>query len=196
MSKELETARELVRLLEEKENNSKVELKSLESGDTFKIREHEFIVLEQFGEKTKVISKNLLVENVIFGDSRNYKESNIKKIIEERIQPMIEKAVGADNLVECDVDLTSVDMQNEFGICKCKVRPLTFDEARLYNNILVNDSLSDSYWTLTPWSTENRGRSYSIAVVFPFGDICFNDFANDFGVRPVCILKSNILVER
>lgn len=197
MSKALDMARELVKKLEEEEKQSKVQLSTLNPGDAFKIGEHDFIVLEQCGERTAVISKCFMAENVKFDeDSRNYKESNLKKVIENQIQPVIEKEVGSKNLIEHEVDLTSVDMQDEFGRFKCKVRPITFDETRLYNNLLVNKNLNDWWWTCTPWSTEDRGWKYSIAVVAPSGRIYGNCCLNSRGVRPFCILKSNIFVSK
>ena len=197
MSKALDMARELVKNLEEEEKQSKVQLSTLNSGEVFKIGEYDFIVLEQCGERTAVISKGFMAGNVKFDDdSRNYKESNLKKVIENQIQPVIEKEVGSKNLIEHEVDLTSVDMQDELGVCRCKVRPITFNEARLYNNLLVNKNLNDWWWTCTPWSTGDRGWKYSIAVVAPAG--YFNDYYcfYSLGVRPFCILKSNIFVSK
>ena len=197
MSKALDMARELVKKLEEEGKQSKVKLSTLNPGDVFKIGEHDFIVLEQCEERTAVISKGFMAENVKFDeDSRNYKESNLKKVIKNLIQPVIEKEVGSKNLIEHEVDLTSVDMQDEFGGFKCKVRPITFDEARLYNNLLVDKKLNDWWWTCTPWSTEDRGWKYSIAVVAPSGDICNYGCNVGYGVRPFCILKSNIFVSK
>ena len=194
MSKELEAARELVKMLEEKEKADKVELATLNPGKVFKVGEHDFIVLAQLNHVTAVISKGLMAQDKVFDDNtRDYKESSLKSLIEDEIQPIIEDAVGADNLIEHTVDLTSVDMQNEFGSYRCKVRPITFDEAREYNQHIVNKSLPDWYWTCTPWSTAERGWRYSVAVVSPSGDICFDyDFYD--GVRPFCILKSNLFV--
>ncbi len=197
MSKALDMARELVKKLEEEEKQSKVQLSALNPGDVFKIGEHDFIVLMQCREETAVISKGFMAENVKFDeDSRNYKESNLKKVIENLIQPVIEVEVGSKNLIEHEVDLTSVDMQDEFGGFKCKVRPITFDEARLYNNLLVNKNLNGWWWTCTPWSTEDRGWKYSIAVVAPAGDVSSRSCGGSDGVRPFCILKSNIFVSK
>ena len=94
------------------------------------------------------------------------------------------------------LDLTSVDMQNEFGTCKCKVRLITFDEARKYNDLIDDKDLTDWWWTCTPWSTEERGWSRSLAVVSSSG--FFNDYFCYYGncVRPFCILKSNIFVSK
>lgn len=197
MSKALDMARELVKKLEEEEKQSKVQLSTLNQGEIFKIGEYDFIVLEQCEERTAVISKGFMAENVKFDeDSRNYKESNLKKVIENLIQPVIEVEVGSKNLIEHEVDLTSVDMQDEFGGFKCKVRPITFDEARLYNNLLVNKNLNDWWWTCTPWSTGDRGWKYSITVVAPAGYIDNGNCSLSHGVRPFCILKSNIFVSK
>ena len=197
MSKELELARELVKQLEEAENAKKVRLSELNPGDVFKIGEHDFIVLEYFAGATKVISKDFMAENVVFDeDTRDYNKSNLKKVIESEIQPIIESEVGSKNLVEHEVELTSVDMQHEFCNFSCKVRPITFDEAREYNNFLADKNLDDWWWTCTPWSTADRGIKYSIGVVSPSGFIDYDNCGSNCGVRPVCILKSNIFVSK
>lgn len=197
MSKALEAARELVRQLEEAERKNKVELSTLAPGDVFEIGKNDFIVLEQIGAETKIISKNFMAEDIVYDeDSRDYNKSNLKGIIEDKIQPIIESEVGENNLVEHTVELTSVDMQHEFDDCKCKVRPITFGEARKYNNLLPNKELDDWWWTCTPWSTEERGWSYSIAVVSSAGNFSRSRCDSINGVRPVCILKSNIFVSK
>ena len=202
MSKALEVARELVRQLEEAERKNKVELSTLAPGDVFEIGKNDFIVLEQMSFETKVISKDFMAEDIVYDeDSRDYNESNLKKVIEDKIQPIIESEVGENNLVEHTVELTSVDMQHEFDDCKCKVRPITFDEARKYNNLLPNKDLDDWWWTCTPWSTKERGWSYSmakraVAVVSSAGYIDGSRCYSSNGVRPVCILKSNIFVSK
>lgn len=206
MSRELDLLKEAVKILEEKENlqcvgcvdnTGKVELSTLYPGETFKIGEHDFIVLEQTQDHTMVISKGFMSEDVVFDEkSRDYNTSNLKRLIEDRIQPVIEAAVGAENLVEEVVELTSVDMQSEFCSLSCKVRPLTFDEARKYNHLIADKSLDDWWWTCTPWSTAERGWEYSIAVVSPSGYVSHYVCNSNGGVRPFCILKSNIFVSK
>ena len=201
MSKELELLKEAVKMLEEKEksdNAEKVELATLDWGNTFKLAGHDFVVCEHdYWEKgyTAVICKDLWAENVKFGDSRDYNKSNVKAIM-DKVAEKIEKEVGEGNILEHDILLTSLDMQNEFGSCVCKVRPISFDEAREFNERIVNKELLDWYWTLTPWSTEERGWSNSIAVVSPSGGIGGSDYDYGRGVRPFCILKSNIFVSK
>lgn len=200
MSRELELARELVRKLEESEKDNKVQLSELQPGETFKIGEHDFIVLEQNGcsGTTNVISKGFMAKGIVFdSNTRDYNKSNLKRVIEENIQPVIESEIGAGNIIKQAVSLTSVDMQDEFKPCYCKVRPITFDEARKYNNLLVNKDLDDWWWTCTPWSTADRGWKRTITVVSPSGDFLDSNGCSYFsGVRPFCILKSNIFVSK
>lgn len=199
MSRELELARELVRKLEEAEKDNKVQLSELQPGETFKIGEHDFIVLEQNGcnGTTNVISKSFMAKDIVFdSNTRDYNKSNLKRVIEENIQPLIESEIGAGNIIKQAVSLTSVDMQDEFKPCYCKVRPITFNEARKYNNLLVNKDLDDWWWTCTPWSTADRGWKYAISVVSPSGIIGSGDCSGRGGVRPFCILKSNIFVSK
>ena len=163
MSKELELARKLVTELEEKERKQKVKLGLLKPGETFKIGENDFIVLDHENGITKVISKNFMKKNVVFdNDCRDYNKSNLRKVMEKEILPVIEKEVGSSNLVIHTVDLTSVDMQKEFEPCECLVRPLTFDEVREYNDLLVNKELNDLWWTCTPWSTEEKAMGKEV----------------------------------
>lgn len=205
MNKILEMVKELLVEVEATVNScecegvsNKVKLSELEPGETFKIGDHDFIVLKQYEslEQTKVISKGFMAEDVVFGSSRDYNKSNLKDIIEKGIQPIIEKSVGAENLIEHEVDLISVDMQHEFDSFKCKIRPITFDEVREYNDLIVNEELDDWWWTCNPWSTEKRGFKYGMPVVSPSGRICSGSYNGSRGVRPVCILKSNIFVSK
>ncbi len=199
MSRELELARELVKKLEEAEKDNKVQLSELQPGETFKIGEHDFIVLEQNGcsGTTNVISKSFMAKGIVFdSNTRDYNKSNLKRVIEENIQPVIESEIGAGNIIKQAASLTSVDMQDEFKPCYCKVRPITFNEARKYNNLLFNKGLDDWWWTCTPWSTADRGWERAVAVVSPSG--YFSNFIcySRNGVRPFCILKSNIFVSK
>lgn len=165
-------------------------------GETFNLCDHEFIVLKHENGNTHVISEDFWKKNVKFGDTTDYKTSNLRTIMESEILPNIANAVGADNIVEHEVNLISVDMQKDRGTLHCKVRPITFDEAREFNDLIVNEGLSDWWWTCTLWSNEKRGWKYSVAVVAPRGYVACYNCDNGHGVRPFCILKSDIFVSK
>lgn len=192
----LQKAKELVELLEQQEETGKVELSTLKRGDVFQTTgKRKYKVLQQYGDTTKIISLDLVKENVEFGDTSDYKTSKVKKLCDTEILKDFEEEFGAGNIKTHTADIITADGQ-KVGNVKCKIRPITFDEAREYTDITPNNDLNDWYWTLSPWSTEEHGWSRSLSVVAPSGIIVLSIFSNDLGVRPVCILKSNIFVSK
>lgn len=192
----LKKAKELVELMEKQEKSCRVRLSELNPGDIFQTtgkRKHK--VLEQCGDTTKIISLDVVKENVKFGDNTDYNKSNVKKMCDTEILKDFEEEFGAENIEEHTVDIITVDGQ-KIGVVKCKVRPLTFDEARKYTELTPNDELDDSYWTCSAWSTVERGWKYALAVVSPSGYFSSNFYGSSRGVRPVCILKSNLFVSK
>lgn len=192
----LQKAKELVELLEKQEETGNVELSTLKRGNVFQTTgKRKYKVLEQYEDTTKIISLDLVKENVKFGDTSDYKTSKVKKLCDTEILKNFEEEFEAENIETHTADIITADGQ-KLGTVDCKIRPITFDEAREYTDIIPNNDLNDWYWTLSPWSTEERGWKKSITVVSPSGYICSNGYYNEYGVRPVCILKSNIFVSK
>lgn len=192
----LKKAKELVELLEKQEEVGKVALSTLKRGDVFQTTgKRKYKVLEQYGDKAKIISLNLVKENVKFGDNTDYNKSNVKELCDTEILKDFEEEFGTENIEKHTVDIITVDGQ-KVGSTECKIRPITFDEAQEYTDITPNESLSNWYWTLSPWSTKDRGWKNSFTVVAPSGDVGYYNCINEIGVRPACILKSNIFVSK
>ena len=192
----LQKAKELVELLEKQEETGKVELSTLKRGEVFQTTgKRKYKVLEQYGDTTKIISLDLVKENVEFGDTSDYKTSKVKKMCDTETLKDFEEEFGAENIETHTSDIITADGQ-KLGTVDCKIRPITFDEAREYTDITPNNDLNDWYWTLSPWSTEERGWKKSIIVVSPSGFICNSNCFSVDGVRPVCILKSNLFVSK
>lgn len=200
MKKVIDLLREAIGILElelAKPFEAKVELSTLKAGDVFETSFGEMIVLDNSDGKTTVITKGFVKDKLKFdSESPNFAESEISEYLSDEVLEMFEEEFGSENLVEHTTDVISVDMQ-KYESYTGKVRLLTFDEARKYNELIVNKELDRWYWTMTPWSTAERGWKYSVAVVSPSGDVFGNGrCSNDDGVRPVCILKSNIFVSK
>lgn len=192
----LKKAKELVELLEKQEKAGKIALSSMSPGDVFQTTgKRKYKVLEQYGDTTKIISFNLVKENVEFGDTSDYKTSKVKKLCDTEILKDFEEEFGAENIETHTADIITVDGQ-KLGTVDCKIRPITFDEAREYTDIIPNQYLDDWYWTLSPWSTKERGWGKSVTVVSPSGSVHGLSCSLSLGVRPVCILKSNIFVSK
>lgn len=192
----LQKAKKLVELLEKQEETGNVELSTLKRGNVFQTTgKRKYKVLEQYEDTTKIISLDLVKENVKFGDTSDYKTSKVKKLCDTEILKNFEEEFEAENIETHTADIITADGQ-KLGTVDCKIRPITFDEAREYTDIIPNNDLNDWYWTLSPWSTEERGWKKSIIVVSPSGGIFSNYYYYESGVRPVCILKSNIFVSK
>ena len=154
--------------------DKKVQLSELKAGDVFETSFGEMIVLENLDGKATVITKGLVKESQRYDDeSPNFAESEISEYLSNDVLEMFEKEFGAENILEDFTEIYSVDMQ-KYDSYMGKVRLLTFDEARKYNDLIVNEELPRWYWTMTPWSTKKRGWDYSVAVVSPSG--YFNNY--------------------
>lgn len=197
MDKVLKLAKELVAAIEEEGQKNKVMLKDIPAGGKFETGIGRFLVLKQKADCTVVITEGLYRKNEEFDDDcTDYKKSSLRELCDGEILNEFVAEFGEDNICENEAGLVTVDGQEVFGKLLTKVRPLTFDEAREYNDLLVNKDLPDWYWTCTSWSTSKRDWPYSVAVVSPSGSIHNNRCSSSFGVRPLCILKSNIFVSR
>lgn len=189
----LELAKKLVAAIEKEDRKNKVMLKDIPVGGKFDTGIGRFIVLEKKENYTAVITEDLYREDVKFdNDCTDYKKSSLRELCEGEILNDFSNEFGKENICTNEAGLVTVDGQEVFGKLLTKVRPLTFDEAREYNDLLVNKDLPDWYWTCTPWSTKERGWEYSVAVVSPSGGICYFFCFYSCGVRPVCIFSSSI----
>lgn len=193
----LELAKKLVAAIEKEDQKNKVMLKDIPIGGKFATGIGRFIVLEQKEDSTVVITEGLYRENVKFDDDcTEYRKSLLRELCEGEILNEFSDEFGEENICTNEAGLVTVDGQEVFGKLLTKVRPLTFDEAREYNDLLVNKDLPDWYWTCTSWSTKERRWKCSVAVVSPSGVVGSDFYYYSLGVRPFCILKSNIFVSK
>lgn len=188
--------------LEWKLNDSLNELKKLKAkletekfaglkiGDTF----------ELIGKKWKILDLN---ENGVFcfcmeslGDKEfdcscnEWTSSNLRDYLNTEVYKKICEEIGAENVIEFERDLLSLDGQTEYGTCKDKVSLISVDEYRKYRSVIPN--FEEWWWTLTPYSTKCNDDTKWISVVSPGGLIFFRFYYCNFGVRPVCIFSSTL----
>ena len=176
--------------------SKKTKLSEKEVGEIVTIGEHEYIVLEQneFTCTTSLLMKDLLEDETTFGDSADYKTSNVKKML-DKFALELEKEVGKDNLIEHTVDLTSNDGLKDYGKTNAKVSLLTCDLYRKFVYIIDKFKLDKWWWLATAFSTPAHGYERLVECVSPRGSVDYYSCSvNDSGVRPFCILNSNIFV--
>ena len=172
-----------------------VQLSTVKEADTFKIGRYEFFVLEQFGDSTAVLVKDLLHEGEEFGSNNNYDGSDVDNLCIDFAHE-IEEIVGADNLLEHTVDLTADDGLKCYGSITRKASLLTARQYRKYVYIIDEHKLNKWWWLATAYSTAKHDNTSWIKCVSPDGNIDNYYYDNNGGVRPFCILKSNIFVSK
>ncbi len=191
----IELTKEQIAQLGHAIENEVVTLADIPVGETFKIGTYEFIVLEHCEDGTNVILKDLLKENEEFGDCNNFKDSNVDRICIE-FATEIGNIIGLDNLLVHTVDLTSDDGLKCYGTAERRMSLLTADQYRRYVDILDKHKLDKWWWLATAYSTPKHDGDDWVKCVAPSGDIFNRIYDNNNGVRPFCILKSDIFVSR
>ena len=175
--------------------SDRVKLSDKAVGDTFKIGEYEFIVLEHSKETTAVILKDLLETTKFSNTDCNFKSSIVKTKL-EAFADKISSVIGTDNIITHTVDLTANYGLKDYGKTTAKMSLLTADLYRRYVEILDNFKPDKWWWLSTPYSTSKHGYTQYVLCVSPSGDIDYYCYYYDdyTGVRPFCILNSNIFV--
>lgn len=98
------------------------------------------------------------------------------------------------DIIPRTIDLTALNGSTEYGICVCKVAPLTLDELRKYHSILPKPESWE--WSVTPWSTPCVDEDEVWLVgLSSYGSIYGNGCTNTLGARPAFLLPSNYVVE-
>lgn len=178
--------------LEKVLNSNKMVLSSVKVGD---IINDKYIVLEHFEDgTTAVIRKDLLENNMEFGDSNNdWRESNVRKYLNDDYLKEIEKEFGEYNIVEHTTNLFSMDGFNDYGTCRDKVGLLDIDQYRKYRKVL-GKNMDNWWWLLTPDSTLSGWSALRVRYVNGDGIVNCNSYDYLGAVRPFCIIKSSIFV--
>lgn len=165
-------------------------------GDVVKVGDHEFVVLEHRVEGTALILKHLLREREEFGDeNNNFAGSDVEEICNEFAEELA-GIVGADNVLLHDVDLTSDDGLKDYGVIKRRVSLLTAPMYRQFVDILDEHKIDAWWWLATPYSTPRHEHTSWVKCVSPSGYVCNVGYYFSDGVRPFCILNSNIFVSK
>lgn len=165
-------------------------------GETFKVGEYEFIVLEHSKETTAVILKELLFDEKQFGKNNNYNGSFVDSLCNE-FADKLTGIIGNAAIVEHTVDLTADDGLKDYGKIKRRVSLLTAEQYRRYVEILDKHKIDVWWWLATAYSTPTHNTPNWVKGVSPSGRIVSNNFSSyNGGVRPFCVLKSNIFVSK
>ncbi len=194
-NQKIELTQEQVKQIVAAYGQKHIQLSDVAVGDTVKIGNHEMVVLEQSGDTTALIRKELLSVRQ-FGTNNNYDGSYVDDACNEFAKE-ISSAVGEENLILHAVDLTTDDGLKDYGQVQRAASLLTADQYRRYVEVLDEHKPDAWWWLATAYSTERHGNALWVKCVSPSGLISYDIYCSlDSGVRPFCILKSNIFVSK
>ena len=181
---------ELERIVKQLQKGKGISIKKkLAVGDTFELISHKWKILDITERGYKCICEKLK-DNKTFGNNNDWKESSIRKYLNEEFYKELAGAIGEENIVSFERNLLSMDGQTEYGTCEDHVSIISLDEYRQYRELLPNEDYY--WWTLTPDTTKCNGNESWILVVCPSGCFCNLIFGYNYGVRPFCIFSSAI----
>ena len=154
-------------------------------GDIITVKGVKCVVLDEINGNPFVIALDLDIEPP-FGNSNNYKKSELRKRVESWFKDTSIKAIARD------VDLTAMDGYKGYGALNTVVAPLTFDEYRKYNHILT-PHIKNWFWLVTPWGSPEKDNwaSNSVCFVITGGSANFLSYNHSVGLAPAFILDKN-----
>lgn len=170
-----------------------MELLKVEIGKTFTVADIEFIKFSDKDGITVAVAKDCLYDSE-FGKNNNFAESDVLDRLNKEFLPKIEAEVGAENIKEFKLDLTSLDGLDTYGKITTRIGLPTFDFYRQNVRIFDMYKIDDWWWTATPDTTKEHRNDYWVTCVSPGGDFDGNGCNISIGVRPFLHFVSSISV--
>lgn len=127
------------------------------------------------------------IKSMRFGTSNDWRESKIREYLNNEFLAKIEEEIGAENIIEFERDLLSLDGLDDYGTCMDKVSLINVDEYRKYRKKIPNAGFW--WWMITPDSTPSNDDDWCSLVVSPSGYVGNYFCDSGCGVRPFCIFS-------
>lgn len=158
----------------------------------------EWVVLDKTTKGVKVLSKHRLYSKAFDTDNHNnWAASTLRNELNNFNKGgwccAYEKTsqINKKDLVEFERDLTTDDGITDYGKCRDYMSLLTCEEYRKYRELIP--FADDWCWTIT---ADSLVYDYYIRSVGSNGSLGINHACrSSYGVRPLCVLKSDTLVE-
>ena len=164
---------------------------NVKDGDTFKIGEYEFIKFPTVDGKTPVVMKDIAFRST-FGDNNDLRSSKVLERMQQEILPKIIEAVGEENVLTFQTDLTALDGLKPYAPLESKISLPTLDFYRANVETFDRYKPNTWWWLATPESATPHESPYWILCVSPSGFVYYNYYFIDCGVRPFLIFTSSI----
>lgn len=165
-----------------------MKIKDVKIGSKFEFGKIEFVKLDNAYGGCLCLATNILFKNRFDEDSGNNWEIST---LREKLMKVIGDYIDTSALVPFDRDLTTDDGLTDYGHCTDTISLLTCDEYRKYRKLIPN--CGDWNWTIT---ADNVTYSDNVRGVYSDGSLDHDDaYYGRRGVRPLCVLKPDTIVE-
>ena len=164
-------------------------------GETFEVAGLEFIKFPEADGKVPVVMKDIAFSSE-FGKNNDLRTSTVLEKMEKEILPKIINAIGKENLCTVHTDLTTLCGLKTYGVMESLISLPTLDFYRANGEIFDKYKPDAWWWLATPESCKPRDNPYWTLCVSPAGSVYGGGFSSGRGVRPFCILNSEIFVSR
>lgn len=174
------------------------EVKTLNSGAevkdcTCKIAGIEFIKFSEENGVAIMVAKDTVFD-CQFGKNNNFTESEVSKKLNAKILPKLETEIGAENIKEFEMDLTSLDGLDTYGKLKTRIGIPTFEFYRSNVRLFDRIRLDKWWWLANPETTPEHRNDFWPLCVSPRGIIYNSSYDYNIGVRPFLHFVSSISV--
>ncbi|MBP3478109.1 MAG: hypothetical protein J6K03_01330 [Oscillospiraceae bacterium] len=164
----------------------------VKDGEIFRIADMEFIKFPSIDGKTPVVMRDIAFSSR-FGDNNDLRSSNVLAKMQNDILPEIIAAVGEENVLFFQTDLTALDGLKPYGTMESKISLVTLDFYREHVEFFDKYQVGEWWWLATPESAQPHSAPKWIVCVSPSGYIYRHRYYYlDSGVRPFLILNSSI----
>ena len=171
-------------------------VKDLKAGDRFVYGGIAWVKLDDAHGGALVLAVNKQADAAFDkNESNNWAMSSLRKDLNAykngHFTWAVLKDVNKADLIEFERDLTTDDGMTEYGTCKDFISLYTCDEYRKYRKLIPDCGVW--HWTITG---DSLVYSHHVRHVYSDGSLDNNHAYNgSLGVRPLCVLKSDTLVD-
>lgn len=129
-----------------------------------------------------------------FGEENKWAECSLREELNgEFLNALVAEGAEESAFVPMTIDLTAEDGLDDYGTTTDRIALISCNQYRKYRRLIpVIDSW---WWTVTPFSCESNAHSCIARYVSSDGTLdSYNAYYGSYGVRPLCNLRSEILV--
>lgn len=169
-------------------------LRELAAGAVFTYAGHRWIKIEGKEGEALALTENIIEDRAFDeADENNWKTSDIREYLNNDFyELLLENGASEKDFLLVETDLTADDGLKDYGTSKDLVSLLTADLYRKNRHLLK--PINNWWWLATPYSCL-ASFSYNVRCVSTSGALSSNNaYYGTMGVRPLCNLKSDILV--